>query len=86
VTYQFQYHEDQDPAYLTRFWAFGLGVDEALIRPQPKSNSGRLNGRNWRSRWGVLTVGTNDTQLRSRLEAWMDCVFDHWIDSAYPGV
>lgn len=86
VTYEFQYHADQDPEYLTRFWAFGLGVDESLIRCQRKSNSGQLAGRTWRSEWGVLTVGTNDTQLRSRLEAWMHCVYDDWVRSAYPGV
>lgn len=86
VDYAFQYHADQDPEELIRYWASELGVDESLFRAQRKSNSGQLAGRNWRSRWGVLTVGTNDTQLRSRLEAWMHCVYGEWVRSGLSGV
>jgi hypothetical protein len=86
VGYEFQYHADQDPAELIRFWAHELEADPSLFRAQPKSNSGQLAGRNWRSRWGVLTVGTNDTQLRSRLEAWMQCVYGEWVRSSFRGV
>jgi hypothetical protein len=86
VTYWFQYHEDQDPDYIKRFWSFGLGVDEDLIRYQRKSNSGKLSGRTWRSKHGVLTVRASDTYLRMRLQAWMDQLQDEWLDSLYPGV
>jgi hypothetical protein len=86
VTYMFQYHADQDPDYLVRFWSFGLGVDPALIRPQRKSNSGQLSGRNWRCKHGVLTVCANDTLFRSRLQAWIDRQQDGWLDSLFPGV
>jgi transcriptional regulator with XRE-family HTH domain len=86
VTYWFQYHEDQDPNYIRRFWSFGLGVDEDLIRCQRKSNSGKLSGRTWRSKHGVFTVRTSDTYLRMRLQAWMDRLQDQWLDSLYPGV
>ncbi len=86
VTYMFQYHADQDPDYLVRFWSFGLGVDPTLIKPQRKSNSGRLSGRSWRSKHGVLTVRAADTALRMRLQAWMDRTQDQWLDSLLPGV
>jgi hypothetical protein len=86
VTYAFQHHEDQDPDYVKRFWSFGLGVDEDLIRYQRKSNSGKLTGRTWRSKHGVLTVRAKDTHLRMRLQAWMDRLQDQWLDSLYPGV
>lgn len=86
IGYAFQYHEDQDPDYLVRFWSFGLGLDPSLVKAQRKVNSGRLRGRTWRSRWGVLTVRVGDTQLRARLEAWMDCVKEQWLDSTLPGV
>ena len=84
VTYRFQYHADQDPDYLVRFWSFGLGVDPELVTYQRKSNSGGLSGRNWRSKHGVLTVTVNDTALRARLQAWMDRTQDHWLDSISP--
>jgi hypothetical protein len=83
VTYQFQYHEDQDPVYLRKFWSFGLGVSPELITYQRKSNSGRLSGRTWRSKFGVLAVRVHDTALRMRLQAWMDRTQDRWLDSLY---
>jgi hypothetical protein len=85
VTYAFQYHQDQDPAYLRRFWSFGLGVDPNLIVYQRKSNSGKLSGRTWRSKYGVLSVRANDTAFRSRLQAWIDRTQDQWLDSLYLG-
>jgi hypothetical protein len=51
------------------------------VRVLRKSNSGQLSGRVWRSRYGVLTVRTCDTQLRARVQAWMDCVRESWIHS-----
>jgi transcriptional regulator with XRE-family HTH domain len=86
VTYSLQYHADQDPEYLVRFWSFGLGVDPTLILHQRKSNSGQLSGRTWRSRYGVLTVRAHDTPLRARLQAWMDRTQDQWLDSISLGV
>jgi hypothetical protein len=81
VTYAFQYHPDQDPAYLIRFWSFRLDVDPVLFTYQRKSNSGNLSGRNWRSKHRVLTVRASDTLLRARLQAWIDRTKDRWIDS-----
>ena len=66
VTYTFQYHADQDPEYLIRFWSSYLGVEPEPFRYQRKSNSGQLKGRNWRSRWGVLTVERRRHALRAR--------------------
>jgi AcrR family transcriptional regulator len=86
VTYEFQHHADQDPEYLVRFWSFGLSANPAAFRFQRKSNSGQLTGRTWRCKWGVLTVTTNDTMLRARLQAWMDRTFERWLDSVLPGV
>lgn len=82
VTYSFQYHADQDPERLIAFWSAYLGADRAAFAYLRKSNSGRLAGRQWRSRYGVLTVLTNDTQLRARLQAWIDRVQDAWLHSA----
>ena len=82
VTYAIQYHADQDPEYLRRFWAFGLGADPQAIRHQRKSNSNQLAGRTWRCRWGVITVSANDTRFRMRLEGWIHCLKALWLDSA----
>jgi hypothetical protein len=86
VTYSIHYHVDQDVDYLRRFWAFGLGVDADAIKLQRKSNSGHLRGRAWRSKHGVLTITTNDTELRMRLQAWMDRLQEGWLDSLHRGV
>jgi hypothetical protein len=85
VTYWIQYHADQDRNELDSFWAAELGIARGEIRFQRKSNSGQLEGRNWRSRHGVLTVAACDTQFRARLQAWIDCVKEQWLDLARSG-
>jgi hypothetical protein len=78
VSYAYQHHADQDPAELCAYWGALLDVDASAIKFQRKSNSGKLNGRSWRSRYGVLQVRVSDTYLRARLQAWMDCVRSEW--------
>jgi hypothetical protein len=85
LRFSVQVHEDQDLPRLSEFWASTLGIEPRDIRMQRKSNSGRLGGRHWRSRYGVLTVTTCDTLLRARLQAWMDCVQSEWVHSPANG-
>jgi hypothetical protein len=46
---------------------------------QRKSNSNQLKGRTWRSVHGVLRVRVCDTQLRAKLEGWMDRLRESWL-------
>jgi hypothetical protein len=85
VKYSIQYHEDQDLEVLRAFWGRKLGVAGDEIVFLRKSNSGRLSGRVWRSKYGVLSVTTNDTLLRARLEAWMHSLQDQWLHSPASG-
>jgi hypothetical protein len=85
LPFSVQYHADQDLRELSVFWASTLGIDPQEVRMQRKSNSGRLGGRTWRCKHGVLTVTTCDTLLRARLQAWMDCVKEQWVDSPADG-
>ena len=82
VRYSVQYHADQDLRGLQTFWATILGVPPDAILLQRKSNSGRLRGRKWRSRYGVLNVTTADTLFRARIEAWMHSLQEQWLHSA----
>jgi transcriptional regulator with XRE-family HTH domain len=86
ITYSIQYHADQNLEMLREFWGSRLAINPERIVLQRKSNSNGLTGRNWRSRFGVMTVCSNDTYLRSRLEAWMDCLRREWLDSPSLGV
>jgi AcrR family transcriptional regulator len=79
-TCSIQYHADQDLRELRAFWGKALDVDPDAIRMQRKSNSKQLEGRTWRSRYGVLTICVNDTLLRARLQAWIDCLSQEWLD------
>jgi predicted DNA-binding transcriptional regulator AlpA len=78
VDYGISYHADQDVDELRDFWGGLLGIDPVAIRHHRKSNSNQLTGRVWRSRHGVLTIRTNDTYLRSRLEAWITSLKVEW--------
>jgi DNA-binding XRE family transcriptional regulator len=83
--YGLQYHADQDLAALRQYWADELAIDPAFIRMQRKSNSNQLRERTWRSQYGVLTVRCNDTLFRARLQAWIDCIREQWLDSGRAG-
>jgi AcrR family transcriptional regulator len=85
VTYRVQYHADQDLEGLASFWAAELGTDPSRIGLVPKSNSNRLSGRTWRSMHGVLAIRTGDTLFRARLQGWIDCLQEQWLDSARSG-
>jgi hypothetical protein len=78
LKFSIQYHVDQDLGELCRFWSDALDIEEGAIRLQRKSNSNQLQGRVWRSRHGVLSVGAGDTLLRARLQAWMDQLRASW--------
>jgi hypothetical protein len=76
-----QYHADQRPETLASFSAEQLDTHPSYITVVPKSNSNRLSGRTWRCEHGVLDVRTGDTTFRARLQGWMDCLREHWLDS-----
>ena len=85
LMYSIQYHADQQLVQLCQYWGDILGIDGSMILLQRKSNSGQLNGRRWRSAYGVLSIRVFDTYLRSRLQAWIDRVRADWrLDSAAP--
>jgi excisionase family DNA binding protein len=73
-----QFHADQDPGQLSRFWSDLLDAPSESVRLLRKSNSNQLTGRIWRSRYGVLSVTVGDTYLRARLQAWMDLTQRSW--------
>jgi hypothetical protein len=85
LTFSIQYHADQDLREITEYWGAQVGVPSEAIRLQRKSNSGRLGGRQWRSKHGVLTVTAQDTALRARLQGWIDCLQEQWLHSPAPG-
>jgi transcriptional regulator with XRE-family HTH domain len=78
LTYSVQYHADQILDEIREHWAAVLCIDADAIRLQRKSNSGKLNGRSWRSQYGVLTICADDTLLRARLQAWIDRLRQEW--------
>lgn len=74
-----QCHVDNNEQQLEDYWAQQLGIDAKEIKIQRKSNSGHLQGRQWRSVHGVLAVGVNDTYFRARVQAWMDYIQAEWV-------
>ncbi len=80
--YSFQYHADQDPEQLKRFWADCLQIDPDQIHPTRKTNSGQLRGRRFACEYGVFMIQVGDTILRARLQALMDVVQEQWEASS----
>jgi hypothetical protein len=83
VRYSVQHHADQDFDALAAYWGAELDVPAAAITFQRKSNSSQLRSRTWRSRYGVLTVRSADTILRTRLQGWIDRIQEAWLDSPH---
>jgi AcrR family transcriptional regulator len=81
--YSFQYHADQDPEDLRRFWAAQLGIQPTIIKPIPKTNSGHLKGRRFNCQYGVFQIQIGDTRFRSQLQALMDAVQEQWNASVH---
>jgi excisionase family DNA binding protein len=81
VDYVVTYHPDQQPAQLREFWGGRLGIPPNAVRCTRKSNSGRLSGRVWRCRYGVLAISSHDTYFRTRLGAWTDLIRAEWARS-----
>ena len=79
LRFSVQYHADQDLEEIRAYWGAQMGTEPAAIALQRKSNSGRLAGRSWRSEHGVLTLWVNDTELRARLQAWIDLLRAEWV-------
>jgi len=78
MIYSLQCHADNNENELKEYWSKLLGIEAELIRVIRKSNSGKMSGRNWRSKYGVFSVGVSDTYLRSRIQAWMDLLQKEW--------
>jgi transcriptional regulator with XRE-family HTH domain len=82
LAFSVQFHADQNLDELTGYWSDALNVAADEIRLQRKSNSGRLGGRVWRSRYGVIAVRASDTLFRARLQGWMDRLEEEWLFEA----
>lgn len=78
VDYSVQFHADQSLDELRRFWSSELNIEPGQIKFFRKSNSNKLTGRTWRSKFGVLMVRCSDTYLRAKMGAWMDLLKAEW--------
>jgi hypothetical protein len=77
-----QFHADQNPDQLRRFWGDKLKVEPGAISLQRKSNSSQLEYRKWRSKHGVMSVRVGDTAFRARLQGWIDRLQERWLIEA----
>jgi len=78
IGYRIHFHADQNEEELKDYWGALLNVSASAMKTLRKSNSGKLSGRNWRSKYGLLTVRIGDTYLRSKLQAWMNYLQKDW--------
>jgi hypothetical protein len=57
-----------------------MGMTPEMVVIIRKSNSGQLNGRKFRSEWGVFTIRANDTYFMAKIYAWLDYLKKQWLD------
>lgn len=72
ITCMLQIHDDQDEVELVKFWKSIVG--DKPVRVLYKSNSGKLKGRNWNCKFGVLSITIMDAYLKSKIDVWIKCL------------
>jgi transcriptional regulator with XRE-family HTH domain len=80
IDYSVQIHVDQDEEEVKAYWANLMGITPEMVVIIRKSNSGQLNGRKFRSEWGVFTIRANDTYFMAKIYAWLDYLKKQWLD------
>ena len=83
--YRFQFHADQDPEELKRYWAKVLDVEPGVITAVPKTNSGHSKHRQFNCEYGVLEIRVGDTWFRAQFQALWDAVQEQGARPAGPG-
>lgn len=71
-----QVHLDNDFHEVKIFWSKLLDINKDEIKVYPRKIS--MTSRNGRLQYGIFQVLYNDTQFRSRIQAWIDCVKKEW--------
>jgi hypothetical protein len=69
-----QIHVDQNEQELRTFWGSLLHMENVKI--SRKTNSGKMRGRNWNSKYGVATIRLSDAYLKTRVDTWITKMFE----------
>lgn len=78
IWYSLQVYPDTNIDKTVQYWKQYLKINDEHIRILYKSNAGNLKGRNSSVKYGIMTIGTNDTYFREKLRAWTDIVQLEW--------
>lgn len=70
IHFRIQIHEDQDEQRVIDYWKKLLSIDN--IHVMRKTNSGKMSGRNWNSKYGVLAVYIADAYLKTKIDYWLE--------------
>lgn len=73
-----QIHADQNEPTIRSFWQNQLNISDVKI--MRKSNSGKMKGRNWNSKYGVCTISIYDAYLKTEIDTWIDLLHQEIVD------
>jgi len=78
IDYTLHLYPDHVEEEEVSFWSLLLGIDPNRIKTRPKPGSNKLKRRNTRLKHGIFIVGTGDTYLMSRINAYTDYIKKQW--------
>jgi hypothetical protein len=81
IDYSIQLHIDQNEEEVKNYWKKLLNIIE--IKTIRKSNSGKMSGRNWNSKYGVLSVRFYDAYLKTMINVWISLLKNEIINKQY---
>jgi len=78
VEYVVHYYDDHNLQELKDYWIKELTLGPVNLKFQVKAGAGKLKGRSSVLPYGTMHIRTNDTYLRSKIQAWMDLLQAEW--------
>jgi len=74
--FEVQVHLDNNVDDVKKFWGNLLGIDPEIIKVYTRKIN--MTNRNGRLPNGIFSVKYNDTEFRSKIQSWIDCLKKEW--------
>ena len=76
--FEVQIHLDNDVENVKNFWGRLLGIDPSIIKVYTRKSN--MTNRNGRLPYGIFSVKYSNTEFRSKIQSWIDCVKKEWSE------
>jgi hypothetical protein len=76
--FEVQVHLDNNVEDVKKFWGNLLGINSEIIKVYTRKIN--MTNRNGRLPHGIFSVKYNNTEFRSKIQSWIDCLKKEWSE------